>query len=64
MAQVYQLQQFQDATRHAQAAGVDRRLAIQFVRNEQASGRTGKHTVNLMERMAQRPARHWSEVFA
>lgn len=64
MAQVYQLQQFQDATRHAQAAGVDRRLAIQFVRNEQATGRTGKNTVNLMERMAQRPARHWSEVFA
>jgi hypothetical protein len=64
MSQVYQLQQFRDAARHAQAAGVSRKTAVQFVRHEQATGRTGQNSVNLLERLAQRPTPHWSEVLA
>lgn len=62
---VIELAVFRAAREHADKAGLQRDMAMQMVRAEQATGRSGWHSVQIIERLTTRPLTrpgYWSEV--
>ena len=62
---VVDLAVFRAAREHADNAGLRRDTAMQMVRAEQSTGRSGWHTVQMIERLTTRPLTrpgYWSEV--